>query len=181
MWRRGSLANENTAGSALANFPASSASLTASNVGFRLLQKAGWREGSGLGVSEQGRLEPVDVFVKNDKRGLGAKVICRKMVTRSNGAPEILKAKGTEGNKKRVISRKALKKLKKESEVERRLQEQLLQPWEEKLKRRCIYWHNGIRDLQYPRRTWQVIQWVQGLPSSLAGAFTFFDRRKAYS
>jgi hypothetical protein len=44
-----------------------------SNIGFQLLKKSGWKEGTGLGAQEQGRLEPVQTRVKNNKRGLGSK------------------------------------------------------------------------------------------------------------
>ncbi|KAG2662837.1 hypothetical protein I3843_16G000700 [Carya illinoinensis] len=47
-------------------------SIDSSNIGFLLLKKHGWKEGTGLGASEQGRLEPVQAFLKNNKRGLGA-------------------------------------------------------------------------------------------------------------
>ncbi|XP_021293476.1 G patch domain-containing protein 8 [Herrania umbratica] len=50
----------------------SAAAIGSSNVGFQLLKKHGWKEGTGLGISEQGRLEPVQAYVKNNKRGLGA-------------------------------------------------------------------------------------------------------------
>ncbi|MQL72232.1 hypothetical protein Taro_004551 [Colocasia esculenta] len=53
----------------------SSGAIDASNVGFQLLKKCGWKEGTGLGVSEQGRLEPVQTRVKKNKLGLGAEVI----------------------------------------------------------------------------------------------------------
>ncbi|KAK4400168.1 hypothetical protein Sango_1122900 [Sesamum angolense] len=46
--------------------------IDSSNIGFQLLKKHGWKEGTGLGVSEQGRLEPVQAFIKKNKRGLGA-------------------------------------------------------------------------------------------------------------
>ncbi|XP_051188077.1 uncharacterized protein [Lolium perenne] len=48
-------------------------SIGSSNVGFQLLKKSGWKEGTGLGAQEQGRLEPVETHVKNNKRGLGSK------------------------------------------------------------------------------------------------------------
>ncbi|XP_050233861.1 uncharacterized protein LOC126682290 [Mercurialis annua] len=51
---------------------ASAAAISSSNIGFQLLKKHGWKEGTGLGVSEQGRLEPVQVYQKNNKRGVGA-------------------------------------------------------------------------------------------------------------
>ncbi|KAE8100818.1 hypothetical protein FH972_018673 [Carpinus fangiana] len=46
--------------------------IDSSNIGFQLLKKHGWKEGTGLGASEQGRLEPVQTYLKNNKRGLGA-------------------------------------------------------------------------------------------------------------
>ncbi|XP_075500244.1 uncharacterized protein LOC142538834 [Primulina tabacum] len=45
---------------------------TPANIGFRLLKKHGWKEGTGLGISEQGRLEPIQAYVKKNKLGLGA-------------------------------------------------------------------------------------------------------------
>uniref|UniRef100_A0A803Q5L1 G-patch domain-containing protein n=1 Tax=Cannabis sativa TaxID=3483 RepID=A0A803Q5L1_CANSA len=50
----------------------SSGAIDPSNIGFKLLKKHGWKEGTGLGISEQGRLEPVEACLKNNKRGLGA-------------------------------------------------------------------------------------------------------------
>ena len=41
------------------------------NVGFRLLQKAGWNVGEGLGKSGDGILEPLTVYKKSDRRGVG--------------------------------------------------------------------------------------------------------------
>uniref|UniRef100_A0A1D1Z8Q7 G patch domain and ankyrin repeat-containing protein 1 n=1 Tax=Anthurium amnicola TaxID=1678845 RepID=A0A1D1Z8Q7_9ARAE len=56
----------------------SSGAIDSSNIGFQLLKKCGWKEGTGLGVSEQGRLEPLQTHVKKNKLGLGAEVIKRK-------------------------------------------------------------------------------------------------------
>lgn len=42
-----------------------------SNVGFQLLKKAGWTEGSGLGAKEQGRAEPIATFQQKGNLGLG--------------------------------------------------------------------------------------------------------------
>ncbi|PNH09254.1 hypothetical protein TSOC_004140 [Tetrabaena socialis] len=44
--------------------------LEADNVGFKLLEKAGWR-GSGLGAGEQGRKEPVLTALPKGNRGIG--------------------------------------------------------------------------------------------------------------
>ncbi|XP_022138875.1 G patch domain and ankyrin repeat-containing protein 1 homolog [Momordica charantia] len=57
----------------------SATAIDSSNIGFQLLKKHGWREGTGLGVSEQGRLEPVQTSVKNNKRGLGADKVKKKL------------------------------------------------------------------------------------------------------
>jgi hypothetical protein len=47
------------------------AKLGSSNVGFRMLRAAGWREGEGLGKEKQGAKEPLRVWKKGDRRGLG--------------------------------------------------------------------------------------------------------------
>ncbi|XP_021675785.1 protein pxr1 isoform X3 [Hevea brasiliensis] len=54
------------------NSSTSTTAIDSSNIGFQLLKKHGWKEGTGLGVSEQGRLEPLQACLKNNKRGLGA-------------------------------------------------------------------------------------------------------------
>lgn len=41
------------------------------NLGFQLLKKAGWTEGSGLGAQEQGMAEPVAAFQQKGNLGLG--------------------------------------------------------------------------------------------------------------
>lgn len=42
-----------------------------SNIGFRLLQRAGWREGAGLGREEQGVREPIQPQAQQGQQGLG--------------------------------------------------------------------------------------------------------------
>ncbi|CAI9097065.1 OLC1v1033365C2 [Oldenlandia corymbosa var. corymbosa] len=61
----------------IASEPSSSSSvpIDSSNIGFKLLKKHGWKEGTGLGVAEQGRLEPVEAHMKTNKRGLGAEKV----------------------------------------------------------------------------------------------------------
>ncbi|KAI5658349.1 hypothetical protein M9H77_27142 [Catharanthus roseus] len=44
--------------------------LTSSNIGFRLLQKMGWK-GKGLGKDEQGIVEPIKSGIRNPKLGIG--------------------------------------------------------------------------------------------------------------
>ncbi|PVU97326.1 hypothetical protein BB559_002084 [Furculomyces boomerangus] len=43
-----------------------------SNKGFQLLMKTGWKYGTGLGKSEQGRKFPIKVYKKVNKSGIGA-------------------------------------------------------------------------------------------------------------
>ena len=45
--------------------------LPKSNVGYKLLEKAGWKEGTGIGASEQGRLEPLQPDIRHGNVGLG--------------------------------------------------------------------------------------------------------------
>ncbi|KAJ1993596.1 hypothetical protein H4R33_000597 [Dimargaris cristalligena] len=48
-----------------------STSCSSNNIGYRLLAKQGWVQGTGLGARRQGRLEPVIVDLKGDVLGLG--------------------------------------------------------------------------------------------------------------
>ncbi|XP_009800956.1 uncharacterized protein LOC107795535 [Nicotiana tabacum] len=98
-----------------------------SNLGFKLLKKHGWREGTGLGIAEQGRLEPVPTYIKKNKRGLGAE--------KSKKAAEHRKSSGLsmggkivkDGEKEKasvVQKTKGIsKKMKKVLEFEKRMQE----------------------------------------------------------
>ncbi|GLC48442.1 hypothetical protein PLESTB_000098300 [Pleodorina starrii] len=45
--------------------------IPADNVGFRLLKKAGWSVGTGLGAESQGRREPIEPVLPKGTRGLG--------------------------------------------------------------------------------------------------------------
>ncbi|KXZ47651.1 hypothetical protein GPECTOR_34g810 [Gonium pectorale] len=45
--------------------------IPADNVGFRLLRKAGWSVGAGLGAVEQGRREPIQPELPKGTRGIG--------------------------------------------------------------------------------------------------------------
>ncbi|CAA6655714.1 unnamed protein product [Spirodela intermedia] len=67
-----------------------SGAIGSSNIGFQLLKKCGWKEGTGLGVFEQGRLEPLQTHVKKNKLGLGAEIAKQK---RSISADEAKQSK----------------------------------------------------------------------------------------
>jgi len=43
----------------------------ADNVGFRMLKKAGWTEGTGLGKDGEGAVEPIRAWAKADRKGVG--------------------------------------------------------------------------------------------------------------
>lgn len=45
--------------------------LSEDNVGFKMLHKMGWKEGTGLGKEKQGTVEPVKVSTKKSRTGLG--------------------------------------------------------------------------------------------------------------
>ncbi|KAL1568727.1 G patch domain and ankyrin repeat-containing protein 1 [Salvia divinorum] len=91
--------------------------IDSSNIGFQLLKKQGWKEGTGLGVSEQGRLEPIATTIKINKRGLGAAEKPKKQIKRSkdkdNDCPEPPKIK----------VRGVSKKMRKIQEFEKKMQE----------------------------------------------------------
>ncbi|WP_411023685.1 G patch domain-containing protein, partial [Salmonella sp. s51228] len=40
--------------------------------GYKMLEKMGWREGEGLGISKTGITKHISVSVKSDNKGLGA-------------------------------------------------------------------------------------------------------------
>lgn len=46
--------------------------ITASNVGYQLLQKAGWQEGQGIGIHQQGRPIPLSAYHQQARHGIGA-------------------------------------------------------------------------------------------------------------
>ncbi|CAI8601700.1 unnamed protein product [Vicia faba] len=100
----------------------STTTINSSNIGFQLLKKQGWKEGTGLGISEQGRLEPVETHVKNNKRGLGADKVKKKIVKPDHGADS---SKGD--NKQEDLSKKKTKalskRMRKMQELEKKMQE----------------------------------------------------------
>ncbi|KAD7478384.1 hypothetical protein R6Q59_007844 [Mikania micrantha] len=105
----------------MSNLEGSSTSIpiASSNIGFQLLKKHGWKEGTGLGVSEQGRLEPVQTYLKKNKRGLGAEVKNPQDTRdRKNLASE--KTNDTLSKKSKA---KMSKKMRKAQELEKKLQE----------------------------------------------------------
>lgn len=97
----------------------SSRAIDSSNVGFQLLKKFGWKEGTGLGVSEQGRLEPVQTHIKKDKRGLGAEKTKQKM----EKIPNTEKQNEHENLQSRKKLKSVSKRIRKMQEEEERLKE----------------------------------------------------------
>ncbi|CAB3363771.1 Hypothetical predicted protein [Cloeon dipterum] len=66
----------------------------AGGMGMKLLQKMGWRPGEGLGKNKEGGLEPLNLDVKMDKKGLVAQEECRNRFQPFSGA---VKRKGGGG------------------------------------------------------------------------------------
>ncbi|KAM7463245.1 hypothetical protein LguiA_031366 [Lonicera macranthoides] len=97
-----------------------SAPIDSSNIGFKMLKKHGWKEGTGLGVSEQGRLEPIQAYLKKNKRGLGADRVKKK-------TPELAEKLDADGTSDKSPARKKAKRvskrMKKMEEIEKHLQE----------------------------------------------------------
>ncbi|XP_073273989.1 uncharacterized protein [Primulina huaijiensis] len=90
--------------------------IDSSNIGFRLLKKHGWKEGTGLGISEQGRLEPIQAYVKKNKLGLGA----------DKPKKAAVQSKSHDAEEPKVSKKKAKgmsKKMKKTQEFEKQLEE----------------------------------------------------------
>ncbi|GLT96636.1 hypothetical protein SLE2022_142440 [Rubroshorea leprosula] len=98
----------------------SGTTIDSSNIGFKILKKHGWKEGTGLGVSEQGRLEPVEAYLKNNKRGLGVEK--KKKILKTLDAKESKEKRDKEcplSKKTKALS----KKMRKMQELEKRLKE----------------------------------------------------------
>ncbi|XP_053673744.1 uncharacterized protein LOC128724000 [Anopheles nili] len=55
-------------------------SLKQSNIGYRMLQKLGWTGGP-LGHKKTGIVDPIEITIKNDRRGLGCNKITKKKRT----------------------------------------------------------------------------------------------------
>ncbi|KAI3798523.1 hypothetical protein L1987_33800 [Smallanthus sonchifolius] len=93
--------------------------IASSNIGFQLLKKHGWKEGTGLGVAEQGRLEPVQTYLKKNKRGLGAEIKNPpNTVDKKNLASDETSDKLSKKSRAKMS-----KKMRKAQEVEKKLQE----------------------------------------------------------
>lgn len=98
----------------------SSTPIGSSNIGFQLLKKHGWKEGSGLGIHEQGRLEPLEAYAKKNKRGLGADKV-KKEKQKSENAENHSDQKEKQPSKKQMKG--MTKKMRKMQEFEKRLKE----------------------------------------------------------
>ncbi|XP_057777781.1 uncharacterized protein LOC130996291 [Salvia miltiorrhiza] len=95
--------------------------IDSSNIGFQLLKKQGWKEGTGLGASEQGRLEPIATIVKKNKRGLGAEKAYKEIKQskdKDKGDPKLPKIK-VKGVSKKMRKIQKLEKKMQEKEFDR--------------------------------------------------------------
>ncbi|XP_047162943.1 G patch domain and ankyrin repeat-containing protein 1 homolog [Vigna umbellata] len=103
--------------------PGSATAINSSNIGFQLLKKQGWKEGTGLGVSEQGRLEPVETYVKNNKRGLGADKVKKKAVKVKPDHSDSSKETSQQDHLPQKKSKTLSKRMRKMQELEKKMQE----------------------------------------------------------
>ncbi|GAV62361.1 G-patch domain-containing protein [Cephalotus follicularis] len=103
----------------------SATAIDSSNIGFQLLKKQGWKEGTGLGIGEQGRLEPVQPYLKTNKRGLGADTLQKisKPKTPNSSKDKNHKEEEEEEQSCSKKSKALSKKMRKMHEFEKRLQE----------------------------------------------------------
>ncbi|KAF4354733.1 hypothetical protein CsatB_026549 [Cannabis sativa] len=101
----------------------SSGAIDPSNIGFKLLKKHGWKEGTGLGISEQGRLEPVEACLKNNKRGLGADKGKKKVLKPPDAKDATNSHSKNDQDPPSKKSKSLSKKMRKMQEFERKLQE----------------------------------------------------------
>ncbi|KAF1878859.1 hypothetical protein Lal_00047531 [Lupinus albus] len=101
----------------------STIAIDSSNIGFQLLKKHGWKEGSGLGISEQGRIEPVETYVKNNKRGLGADKVKKKIVKPDHSDASKGNSQQEHSQKKTKAENALSKRMKKMEEIEKKMQE----------------------------------------------------------
>jgi len=78
--------------------------LPESNIGFRLLKKAGWKEGKGLGIHEQGTQEPITVHRLQPQKGLGFNPTKPSSKTQQPSAVELVDASRVEkARRKRAL------------------------------------------------------------------------------
>ncbi|CAN8256850.1 unnamed protein product [Cochlearia groenlandica] len=96
------------------------AAIKSSNIGFQLLKKQGWKEGTGLGVAEQGILVPVQAEPKHNKRGVGAQETTKKKAVKPQATDSGHSEKDEEEPKK---TKKQSKKMRKLIEHEKQTQE----------------------------------------------------------
>ncbi|TMW91606.1 hypothetical protein EJD97_014119 [Solanum chilense] len=96
--------------------------IDSSNLGFKLLKKHGWKEGTGLGIAQQGRLEPVPTYIKKNKRGLGAEKP-KKAAVHPKSPGHFSDRKILKDGDKESKTKGMSKKMKKVMEFEKRMQE----------------------------------------------------------
>ncbi|KAJ8467900.1 hypothetical protein OPV22_030452 [Ensete ventricosum] len=90
--------------------------IDSSNVGFKLLKKCGWKEGTGLGASEQGMLEPIPTLVKKNKRGIGADKTKKKVEVERDLDAKMQNNHDMQSKKKNKQVSKRIRKMREEEE-----------------------------------------------------------------
>ncbi|KAL0733416.1 hypothetical protein Bca4012_009626 [Brassica carinata] len=90
--------------------------IDSSNIGFKLLKKQGWKEGTGLGISQQGILVPLQPELKNNRRGLGSIHTTKRKAAKTHSV-------ATDSKQVAKKTKKLSKKMRKMIEHEKHLQE----------------------------------------------------------
>jgi len=89
--------------------------LDASNKGYQLLLKMGWKENTGLGKNGTGKIEPIRIELKDDSKGMGRKELDEEYVN-----PDNIKRKLMEYEKEETEELKQKRKLESEQIVQRK-------------------------------------------------------------
>ncbi|EOA26007.1 hypothetical protein CARUB_v10019403mg, partial [Capsella rubella] len=106
------------------------AAIDSSNIGFQLLKKHGWKEGTGLGIAEQGILVPLQAEPRHNKQGLGSEKTAKRKAA---------KPRDTDSEALSKKSKKLSKKLRKTIEHEKLLAEK---EFERAFRRE--FWHDNV-------------------------------------
>ena len=79
--------------------------LDSTNIGFRLLQKAGWKEGKGLGKAEEGIKSPVVASTQKGRRGIGSAPPEPKKREKTERAPRVESSQSAADKDERIKRR----------------------------------------------------------------------------
>lgn len=107
-------------------------SIPTNNKGYKMLRELGWKEDEGLGVNNQGILEPIPTIQKKDRRGIGSKPPTQNSNTIKKKKPVRAKIKVTyDVEEEDAISKKEMKRMEEyEKQKERAIRDALYHDFE---------------------------------------------------